>query len=286
MRGSRADGTGTGGRRAPRIARALTAAPLLALAAASLAAPLAAPLAAQPAPADLAPVRDLPFAVGERLEYRVRVGAIGTIGRGEMWIEGPVEVRGRDAWLLRFDFEAGRGPLKAIDRTSSWIDPRRMAALRFTKRERHPLSRHAESVELYPEARLWSEAGGESGVSTSDAPLDELSFMYFLRTIPLDADTVLRFDRHFDAARNPTSVRIVGRETVTTEAGEFRTVVLEMRVRDPRRYRGEGVIRIHLSDDAGRIPVRIESRMPVVGTAVMLLRARTVAPPELADSGR
>ena len=55
-----------------------------------------------------------------------------------------------------------------------------------------------------------------------------------------------------------------------------------MRVRDPRRYRGEGVIRIHLSDDAGRVPVRIESRMPVVGTAVMLLRARTVAPPGLA----
>jgi hypothetical protein len=245
----------------------------------------AAPLRAQAA-TDAPAVRDLPFAIGERLEYGVRVGGMGTIGTGVMWIEGPVEVRGRDVWLLRFDFQAGRGPLKAIDRTRSWIDPRRMAVLRFSKEERHPLSRHAESVELFPETRSWSEAGRGAGVSTTDAPLDELSFLYFLRTIPLDADTALRFDRHFDAARNPTSVRVVGREVLKTEAGEFATVVLEMRVRDPRRYRGDGVIRVHLSDDADRIPVRIESRMPVVGAAVMTLRARIVAPGQLAARPR
>ena len=231
---------------------------------------LAEPLRAQ--------ARDLPFAIGERLEYRVRVAGLGTIGRGAMWVEGPADVRGHDAWLLRFDMKAGRGPFKASDRTASWIDPTRMASLRYTKEERHPLSRNSESVELFPETGRWAEAGGGAGKSTSAAPLDELSFMYFLRTIPVDSDTLLRFDRHFDDARNPTSVRVVGREVVSTEAGEFRTVVLEMRVRDPRRYRGEGVIRIHLSDDAARIPVRIESRMPVVGTAVMLLTVRTVDP--------
>jgi hypothetical protein len=278
MRGSPAERGGIDRGAGRAIACALAALSLLLLA--------VAPLGAQSDAAIVGTVRRLPFAVGERLEYGVRVGGMGTIGRGRMWIEGPVDVRGHDAWLLRFDFQAGRGPLKAIDRTSSWIDPRRMAALRFTKEERHPLSRHSESVEMFPETRRWSEAGGDAGVSATDAPLDELSFMYFLRTIPLDADTAQRFDRHFDAARNPTSVRVVGRETIATEAGEFRTVVLEMRVRDPRRYRGEGVIRIHVSDDADRIPVRIESRMPVVGTTVMSLRARTTAPSELADVRR
>ena len=46
-----------------------------------------------------------------------------------------------------------------------------------------------------------------------------------------------------------------------------------MRVRDSRRYKGEGVIRINLSDDSIRIPVRIESAMPVIGTAVMTLES-------------
>jgi hypothetical protein len=60
---------------------------------------------------------------------------------------------------------------------------------------------------------------------------------------------------------------------ISTPAGRFETIAVEMRVRDSRRYRGEGVIRINLSDDAMRIPVRIESAMPVLGTAVMTLQS-------------
>jgi Protein of unknown function (DUF3108) len=108
-------------------------------------------------------------------------------------------------------------------------------------------------------------------VSPSDTPLDELSFMYFIRTLPLEPNSTYRFNRHFDAARSPTSVKVVRREIIATPAGRFQTILVEMRVKDPRRYHGEGVIRINLSDDAMRIPVRIESTMPVVGTAVMTL---------------
>jgi hypothetical protein len=95
-----------------------------------------------------------------------------------------------------------------------------------------------------------------------------------MRQLPLDIDSTYSFDRHFEMERNPVTVRVLGRETVTTKAGEFRTIVVEMRVRDQARYRksgGEGVLRFFLSDDAHRIPVRIESAMPVFGTAVFTL---------------
>jgi hypothetical protein len=217
----------------------------------------------------------LPFGVGERLTYTARVAKVGTVGKALMWVEGPAEVRGRSTYVLRFDFNARVGPVKAADRTESWLDARQMTALRFHKYERHPLSKHSEQVELFPGERRWRADEGESGESPTSAPLDELSFMYFIRTLALPADTVYRFDRHFDAARNPTTVRVVKRETLTTGAGEFRTVLLEMRVKDPRRYRGEGVIRISLSDDDRRLPVRIESAMPVIGTAVLTLDSYT-----------
>ncbi len=216
-----------------------------------------------------------PFFVGERLSYRVRVAKVGNVGRVAMWVEGPVDVRGTSTYLLRFDFKARVGPVKAVDRTWSWIDPLRMAVHRFKKHERHPLSHHDEEVELYPAEHRWQAADGEHGASPGDASLDELSFMYFIRTLAFTPDTVYRFDRHFDAARNPTTVRVVQRETVTTGAGEFRTVLLEMRVKDPRRYKGEGVIRINVTDDACRIPVRIRSTMPVLGSAVMTLESHT-----------
>jgi Protein of unknown function (DUF3108) len=229
---------------------------------------------AVPAAAPTAAVSDdLPFAVGERLTYRASVPRMGATGRGTMWIEGPVTVRGRSLYLLRFDFQAGLGPVKAVDRTESWLDPLTMASLRFHKQERHPLSTHTERIELFPERRRWEAEDGRVGESPTDAPLDELSFMYFVRTLPLTDDSTHRFNRHFELDRNPASVRVLRRERVTTAAGEFRTILVEMRVRDPRRYRGEGVIRINLSDDARRLPVRMESTMPIVGNAVLTLEA-------------
>jgi hypothetical protein len=213
----------------------------------------------------------LPFAVGERLTYRARMARVGATGRGSMWIEGPITVRGRSVYALRFDFQGGVGPIKAVDRTESWLDPRAMTSVRFHKHERHPLSRHTERVELFPERRRWEAEDGRAGESPTDAPLDELSFMYFIRTLPLADDSSYEFNRHFEAGRNPASVRVVRRETLTTPAGEFRTILLEMRVRDPRRYRGDGVIRINLSDDERRLPVRMQSTMPIVGEAVLTL---------------
>lgn len=217
--------------------------------------------------------RNLPFQVGERLTYRIRIGKFGQVGRGVMEVAGQEQVRGQDAFILRFDFRARVGPVRVIDRTGSWLDPQRMASLRFFKHEQHPLSSHHEEVDVYPGEKRWLGADGAAGDSESDAPLDELSFIYFLRTLRLESDSAVTFDRHFDRERNPTVVRVVRREDVVTGAGTFATVLLEMRVRDPRRYRGEGRILVNVSEDACRFPVRIQSAMPVFGTAVLLLES-------------
>jgi len=231
-------------------------------------------LAAQLQPALVASsLQAPPFSVGERLRYAVRLSAVNLRGHGAMWVDGPEMVRGTETYVLHFGFKAKLGPVKVSDTTESWLDPRRMASLRFVKRERHPFSSHDEDIALFPEEKRWSGADGSSGDAITAAPLDELSFIYFLRTVPLEADSVYRFNRHFDAARNPTTVRVVGREKVTVGAGTFDAVLVEMRVRDPARYRGDGVIRIHFTDDARRLPLRIESTLPVAGTALLTLEA-------------
>lgn len=222
---------------------------------------------------------ELPFAVGEMLEYRVRVARVKASGRGVMSVAGPVEIRGVRTYLLRFDFKAGLGPFQAIDRTESWLDPRNMTALRFHKKEKHPLASGTQQVEMYPDERRWEGMQGSSGESPSSLPLDELSFIYFIRTLPLEPDSTYEFDRHFQADRNPIVVRVLGRDTVATGIGNVPAILVEMRVRDPARYRdAEGVIRIHFTEDARRLPVRIESDMPVVGRAVMTLAVVTERP--------
>jgi hypothetical protein len=240
---------------------------------ATTAAPAQQGVSATPAPAPAPP--ELPFQVGERLTYQVRVARVGAMGRGAMTVDGPVDVRGQPAYHLRFGFSTRVGPVKVVNESESWLDPQALRSLRFRKHERHPLSRHDERVELFPEQRRWTGADGAAGDSPTDHPLDELSFIYFLRTLPLAGDSAYRFDRHFEAARNPTTVRLVGREPVVTPAGRFQTLLIEMRVRDRRYKTGEGVIWINLTDDHCRLPVRIQSQVPIAGAAVLTLESHT-----------
>ncbi|WP_309672528.1 DUF3108 domain-containing protein [Gemmatimonas sp.] len=211
------------------------------------------------------------FAMGEVLDYRVNVSRAGNVGQGQMRVEGPVMERGTLTWRLVFVMQAQRGPIKAIDRTTSWIDPTTFATTRFEKTERHPLSRDQETVEIDAANGTWARNNGVPQALATPLPLDELSFMYFLRGLPLEHDGTFTFSRHFDEARNPTVVYVRGEELVDTPAGVFRTRVLDMHVRDPKRFQGSGVIRINLDMAGCHMPVRIMSRMPIIGTTTLTL---------------
>lgn len=256
----------------PRTARTprRLARPAVALLALAGLAPLAgwAPFAAHPAAAPL------PFAPGEECVFRgsTRLGRIGT---GTMAVGGPEAVGGRQAYVLRFDFSGRVGPARVEDRTRSWFDPMAMASYRFTKRERSPLASRDEDVRMDPSARQWSSAEGRGGTLPTPAPLDELSFLYYIRTLPLKAGESYNLVRHYDTGRNPVVVRVVKREKLRVPAGEFNAVEVEMRVRDPEHYRGEGVIRLHFSDDARRIPLRMQSSVPLAGRMVLSLERYT-----------
>jgi len=213
----------------------------------------------------------LPFGPGEVLTYSVRVSLMGARGRNVMSVEGPTDVRGREAYVLKSSASVGIGPVRGTDRTTSWLDPARFAALRFVQHQRNVLSRDSDSVEINLEERRWRNRAGKEGAVESDAPLDELSFIYFIRTLPLGSDSAWSFRRHFDADRNPTDIRVTGRDTLDTPAGKFNVIEVKMRVRDRARYDGIGTIRLSISDDARRIPVRIRSVVPVAGSSTMTL---------------
>jgi hypothetical protein len=214
----------------------------------------------------------LPFQVGEELTFRVSVARLGSVGRGVMRVDGLEDVRGRQTYRLRFDVHGRLGLLGIEDRATSWFDPQRRHSLRYRKHERNPVNSRSEEVEMFPAERRWSGAGA-GGAMLTDAPLDELSFLYHVRTLPLRPGDSYTIARHFDTERNPVSVRVVGRDTVDVPAGRFAVIAVEMRVRDGERFRGTGMIRLLLSDDAHRVPVQMESSVPVIGRTVMRLES-------------
>lgn len=216
---------------------------------------------------------DLPFAAGEVLTYRAVSGRFGSFGTGTFRVSGPEQVRGASALKLSFDFRGRVGPFRVEDRTRSWIARDGEASFRYEKRENSPLGSRREEVEIYPQERRWQSAAGTRGNTPTAEPLDELSFLYYLRSLPLAEGDEYSLTRHFDVERNPVAVRVLRRERTRVPAGDFATVVVEMRVHDDRVDEKNGAMRIYLTDDAARIPVRIESSARWVGSTHLLLES-------------
>jgi hypothetical protein len=219
-------------------------------------------------------LRAAPFETGETLVFRGTAGLLGEVGTGTMTVRHGDPVRGHEVLQLGFDFTGRVALFNLRDRTCSWVQPGRMTALRFHKEERHPLGGRVESVEIFPEERRWVPEGGESEAMRTVEPLDELSFLFFVRTLDLEPGTLHVVDRHFDPERSPVVIRSLRRDTVDVPAGRFPVTVVEMLVKDPRRFRGEGRVVLHLMADSTRTPVRIESAMPGAGTMVLSLLER------------
>jgi len=214
----------------------------------------------------------LPFAPGERLTFAGRA-RFGASGKGTISVDAPSALRGRTIWVLHSDMRGTLGPISAKEQNASWLDPAAMTSLRYTSSAHRWWKRSDDAVDIFTEEHRWKAATGLEGTIATDAPLDELSFLFFLRTLALSSDTTLTFNRHFDEARNPTIVRVVGREEIEVGAGRFHAIVVEMRVRDSRHYHGEGIIRVYLSDDRCRLLLRLESTVPDAGSASLGLTA-------------
>jgi hypothetical protein len=214
----------------------------------------------------------VPFSPGEQCVYR-GTSRLGRIGTGTMSVAR--DSAGDRMYLLSFDFRGRIGFFRVSDRTRSWFDPRAMSSQHFTKRERSPITSRDEDVRMDVAGRRWQDRVRGGGSMATDSPLDELSFIYYVRALRLAEGDSYSLSRHYDPSRNPVTVRVIGRGVITVPAGSYRTIEVEMRVVDPVRYHGVGIIQLHLTDDERRIPVRIESAIPRVGRMVMSLESGT-----------
>ncbi len=224
---------------------------------------------------------------GEVLRYTGDFGVFGQVGTGILRTSHP-ECRDREA-LVRLDFSfQGRVMLMRIrDATTSWLEAGTLRTVEYRKEESHPMGSHTERVRMHLEQGWWEPEGGVVQALETPNPLDELSFLFLARAIELGQGESVEVNRHFDPARSPVRFRDRGVERVRVPAGTFEARVVEMEVHDPGRFGGQGRIVLHLTNDARRVPVRIATAMPVVGSLVLVLEERSVegAPDRAAGGG-
>jgi hypothetical protein len=203
----------------------------------------------------------VPFAVGERLEYDLKFGKL-RVGSASMEVAGIVDVRGRETWHTVYEAHGGVRFLYNVDDTfESWIDRHTFNSLRFRK-DQNEGRRDVEHVyEIYPERAQYT-LGADTAKASVRNPLDDGSFLYFLRTIPLVVGQTYTFDRYFIPDRNPVTIRVVRRDTIDVPAGRFAAIVLQPVIKTSGIFSENGRAEVWLSDDKNHIMLQMKSALP------------------------
>jgi hypothetical protein len=214
----------------------------------------------------------LPFGPGERAEYQVRLGGLN-VGSGAMEVLSVSQVNGRPAFHARMRISGGLPLARVNDVFESWIDVDGLFSRRF-KQDQHELNfRRNRTYDFFPEQRTFRRENGETGTIPTNRPLDDVSFLYFVRTLPLRPGDVYEVPRYFKEDGNPVIIRVLRRETVRVPAGTFNTVVIQPIIKTDGLFGEGGQAEVFFTDDSRRLLVQMRSRVPVIGSLTLHLRS-------------
>jgi hypothetical protein len=204
----------------------------------------------------------VPFGVGERMEFEVRFGRL-KVGNAHMEVVALENLRGRTAWHTAFWVQGGNFLYRVNDVYESWIDAETLSSLRFVQELEEGGKNTTRKFEIYPERSIfiqtnkkeWKE---EPSVSN---PLDDGSFLYFIRTIPLEVGRTYDFNRYFRPDRNPVRIKVLRKERVRVPAGTFNAIVIQPVIKTKGIFSENGHAEIWLSDDDRHIMLQLKSRL-------------------------
>jgi len=215
----------------------------------------ATPIIRQTTPRD----RPAPFAVGEQLRYDVSFGKVH-VGSGRMFLASRDTVRGREAWRAVLMVSGGFWPFKVNDSTESWFDPATFASYRFIQELREPRYKASKYTDVYPERPSFQIRGKQELPSVAE-PMDEISFVYFARTLPLEPGQCYELIRYFRPEGNPVVLRVVKRDTIEVPAGRFPAIVVEPQITTSAIFSKNGRAQVWLSDDSSRVLLQMKTAL-------------------------
>ncbi|MEQ1692366.1 MAG: DUF3108 domain-containing protein [Gemmatimonas sp.] len=219
----------------------------------------------------------VPFHVGEKLEYEVKFGSL-KVGTGTMEVRDLADVRGVTTWHTIFTIAGGIPFYRVNDRYESWFDVATLTTRRYHQDIDEGSYEPKRHYEFFNERGMYQE-NDKPELPTVAMPLDDGSFLYFVRTIPLDVGKEYSFSRYFKPDANPVSIKVLRRETIKVPAGTFKTVVLQPTFKSKGLFGEGGKAEVWVTDDERRMMVQMKSKLSV-GSINLLLRAHNTKTPK------
>jgi hypothetical protein len=227
---------------------------------------------------DYSSAQAVPFGPGELLTYKVMLGVF-SIGESTMQIPAIEATRGIPTYRIEWRIKGGIPFFKVDTKFKSWVDIEHLMSLRFIQDQHEGHYTRFREFQFFPAQRLWKRMDvNEEGPLATPLPLDDLSFIYFARTLKLEVGKQYRFDRYFKESGNPVIVKVLRRDEREVPAGTFKTIVVQPIIRTKGLFSEGGKAEIHLSDDPRRLLVYLKTEMPGINLTLHLKSIRNGVP--------
>ena len=213
-----------------------------------------------------------PFRIGQEAEYAVTFGPV-RFGRMHLRVEAQDTIRSTPAYRIAMEMRGSIPFYRMDDRSVSWLATEPYRTLRFEEIHRQGDYRRHQRWELDHEALTATREDWDEEIQAyrphrrqRDLPipqgaLDEISYLFLIRSLPFEVGRTYEFDRYFEEDGNPVIVEVLRRERVRVPAGTFETFVVRPTIQTDGLFGEEGQAEVFISDDDRRLIVQIKSRM-------------------------
>ena len=210
-----------------------------------------------------------PFAVGETLRYDAKLGYF-PVGTASVSVSRMATERGTRAFVFDGTGQGGPPGFRVRYDLTSWVGAGSFNSLRFHRRMEQGGKVDDQAYVILPDSARYRQEGVPGEWVAPTNPLDELAFLYYLRSAALKVGHTYNYVRYFKTGYNPIQVSVTGREPVPMPDGSNASC-LAVRV----TARGT-TMQVWFTDDARRLPAQLELPLPF-GSVTLSLVGQTGA---------
>ncbi len=211
-----------------------------------------------------------PFSVGETLRYEAKLGYF-SVGTASVSVNRLVRERGEEAFEFSGTGRGGPPGWRVSYDLTSRVATDEFHSLRFHRRLVQGGKVDEKGYVIVPDSARYREEGVPGDWVTPSDPLDELAFLYYLRSAPLEVGQSYSLERYFKTGYNPIQVTVEGKVSIPLLGGTASCLAVRVTARG-------STMRVWLTDDKRRLPAQLELPLPF-GSVTLNLVGQTVSPP-------
>ncbi|MBI3015699.1 MAG: DUF3108 domain-containing protein [Candidatus Tectomicrobia bacterium] len=226
----------------------------------------------------------LPFHVGEELTFDLTwMGIKG--GTATMAVPEKTTWAGVPVYHLVTTAESAPAVsafYRVEDKVESFVEVRGLFPLYFKSRQQEGKYRGAKDIFFDPQTGKATYRKNQEPTEVFPVPpgvQDALSSFYYLRTLPLKSDAPVMITMFDSKKTAQVEVQILGREKVKTLWGPVQTLKVKPILKTEGIFRRKGDVLIWLTEDFQKLPLRMESKIPIGSIVATLVNIRGANPP-------